>query len=192
MKTFKEFKDYLIKRDPAYKFTEKAELEALFQSWLQNEIQKNHSTGPGKNKPVAKMAFFTCYSCEATVRCPLGNITVKCPSCKTAYSISRINGDAETYTIYPKPSKDVGNGKKSNKSNVLPEKINKAFMVLRMNAQIHEWFVVQKTYRAIIASYHPDKVAHLGEDLRFFAEYRSKEINTAYEILREYYKTIEI
>jgi DnaJ-domain-containing protein 1 len=36
-------------------------------------------------------------------------------------------------------------------------------------------------YKRKIRDYHPDKVASLGEELRELAEFKSKEINSAYE-----------
>ncbi len=40
---------------------------------------------------------------------------------------------------------------------------------------------IQAAYKSLIRQYHPDKVASLGEDLRFLAERKSKEINVAYK-----------
>jgi DnaJ-class molecular chaperone len=43
---------------------------------------------------------------------------------------------------------------------------------------------IKDAYRHKIQQYHPDKVpAHLGTELRDFAEKKSKEINRAYEEL---------
>lgn len=41
---------------------------------------------------------------------------------------------------------------------------------------------IDRAYRVQISQYHPDKVVRLGEDIRRFAEARSKEINGAYDI----------
>lgn len=40
---------------------------------------------------------------------------------------------------------------------------------------------VVAAYRSAMNQYHPDKVAHLGEELRDLAEKKCKEINLAYE-----------
>ena len=40
---------------------------------------------------------------------------------------------------------------------------------------------ISHAYKRRISEYHPDKVAHLGEEIRAVAERRSKEINVAYE-----------
>jgi len=43
---------------------------------------------------------------------------------------------------------------------------------------------IQSAYRARMQEYHPDKVDHLGEDLRKLAHERSQEIQRAYRQLR--------
>jgi DnaJ like chaperone protein len=42
---------------------------------------------------------------------------------------------------------------------------------------------VKQRYRKLVADYHPDKVAHLGEELQAFAAKKTLEINQAYEAL---------
>jgi DnaJ-domain-containing protein 1 len=42
---------------------------------------------------------------------------------------------------------------------------------------------IKAAYRQRMQEYHPDKVAHLGRDLRTLAERKAKEINEAYEAL---------
>lgn len=43
---------------------------------------------------------------------------------------------------------------------------------------------VQKAYRARMAEYHPDRVSHLGEELRKVAHEKTLEIQRAYERLK--------
>jgi DnaJ like chaperone protein len=42
---------------------------------------------------------------------------------------------------------------------------------------------IKAAYRRLAAKYHPDKVAHLGEEFREIAEQRFKEIQEAYQRL---------
>lgn len=42
---------------------------------------------------------------------------------------------------------------------------------------------IKAAYRRLAAKYHPDKVAHLGEEFRKLAEQRFKEIQDAYQQL---------
>ncbi len=43
---------------------------------------------------------------------------------------------------------------------------------------------IRAAYQQLIQSYHPDQVAHLGDELREVAERRTKEINAAYSALK--------
>ena len=42
---------------------------------------------------------------------------------------------------------------------------------------------IKSAYRRLAAQYHPDKVQHLGREIRELAETRFKEIQQAYDIL---------
>ena len=44
---------------------------------------------------------------------------------------------------------------------------------------------IQSAYRARMQEYHPDKVAHLGEELQTLALEKSQQIQRAYQELRE-------
>src|SRR5260370_40669396 len=44
---------------------------------------------------------------------------------------------------------------------------------------------IHAAYRSLISRYHPDKVAGLGPELQAVAHARTKEINHAYDILRD-------
>jgi formylglycine-generating enzyme required for sulfatase activity len=44
---------------------------------------------------------------------------------------------------------------------------------------------IQAAYRSLMTKYHPDKVAGLGVEFKKIADERTKEINSAYDILRD-------
>ena len=44
---------------------------------------------------------------------------------------------------------------------------------------------IKAAYRELASQYHPDKVAHLGEELQALAEQRFKEIQNAYQTLMD-------
>ncbi len=46
---------------------------------------------------------------------------------------------------------------------------------------------IKKAYRKLSMQYHPDKVAHLGEEFKGVAEEKMKEINAAYEYFKKKY-----
>jgi len=48
---------------------------------------------------------------------------------------------------------------------------------------------VRETYRKVIAQYHPDKVAHLGKELRDLAARKAVEINLAMQFVEEHSKS---
>jgi DnaJ like chaperone protein len=43
---------------------------------------------------------------------------------------------------------------------------------------------IKKAYRQLVNKYHPDKVAHLGDEFQKLADKRFKEIQEAYQILK--------
>ena len=45
----------------------------------------------------------------------------------------------------------------------------------------------KSAYRPLLAQYHPDKVALMGDEIREVAERKAKEINEAYEHFRRKY-----
>jgi len=51
---------------------------------------------------------------------------------------------------------------------------------LGVNATLTE---IQEMYKELMKKYHPDKVAHLGEEFKQIAEQKSKMINEAYDLL---------
>ena len=44
---------------------------------------------------------------------------------------------------------------------------------------------IKSAYRELVTKYHPDKVAHLGDEFRKLAEIRFKEIQQAYQELKK-------
>ena len=47
---------------------------------------------------------------------------------------------------------------------------------------------IKKSYRKLCLQYHPDKVAHLGEEFKRVAEEKMKEINVAYDYFEKKFK----
>jgi DnaJ-domain-containing protein 1 len=57
---------------------------------------------------------------------------------------------------------------------------------IKQSASIEE---IKYAYRRMIALYHPDRVAGLGNEFKVLAERRAKEINAAYASARQLYST---
>ncbi|MCI5140376.1 MAG: J domain-containing protein, partial [Candidatus Electrothrix sp. ATG1] len=47
-----------------------------------------------------------------------------------------------------------------------------------------DFAAIKKAYRKLSMQYHPDKVAHLGDEFKGVAEEKMKEINGAYDYFR--------
>ncbi len=50
-----------------------------------------------------------------------------------------------------------------------------------------DFVMIKKAYRKLSMQYHPDKVAHLGEEFKRVAEEKMKEINQAYDYFKKKY-----
>ena len=48
-----------------------------------------------------------------------------------------------------------------------------------------DFVTIKKTYRKLSMQYHPDKVAHLGDEFKRVAEEKMKEINAAYDFFKK-------
>lgn len=68
--------------------------------------------------------------------------------------------------------------------NMFYKDVNSAYKILGIdvNASISE---IKKAYRKKAVEFHPDKVEHLGEDIRKGAEEKFKNLNEAYEQLKK-------
>jgi DnaJ like chaperone protein len=44
---------------------------------------------------------------------------------------------------------------------------------------------IKKKYKRAVMEYHPDRVVHLGQELRDLAARKSRSINEAYAIIRQ-------
>jgi DnaJ like chaperone protein len=47
---------------------------------------------------------------------------------------------------------------------------------------------IRKKYLELISQYHPDKIQHLGTELRALGENKTKDLNIAYEWLKARFK----
>ncbi len=61
---------------------------------------------------------------------------------------------------------------------------NAAYRVLEVDSSATD-DEVKKAYRRMATKYHPDKVAHLGEEFQKFAEEKFKKVNDAYQQIKK-------
>jgi uncharacterized membrane protein YkvA (DUF1232 family) len=84
----------------------------------------------------------------------------------------------------PKAREDAGGGSSHNRASPGSKhpKAFDAYAVLGVNRSA-TGKEIQSAYRARMQEYHPDKVAHLGQDLQRLAHEKSQEIQQAYRQL---------
>jgi len=63
--------------------------------------------------------------------------------------------------------------------------IDDCFPILQVNRTASHK-EIKTAYRKRMLEYHPDKVSKLGEELKVLAEKKAKQINSAFEILKEH------
>ncbi len=59
-----------------------------------------------------------------------------------------------------------------------------AYKILEISSSVADT-EIKKAYRKMAAKYHPDKVTHLGDDLRNLAEEKFKSVNNAYQSIKK-------
>ncbi len=63
------------------------------------------------------------------------------------------------------------------------EDVNRYYEILGLSPGV-DFEQVKRAYRKLSMQYHPDKVAYLGEEFREIAEEKMKELNQAYQFLK--------
>lgn len=59
-----------------------------------------------------------------------------------------------------------------------------AYKILEINPTVAD-AEIKKAYRKMASKYHPDKVTHLGDDLKNLAEEKFKAVNSAYQSIKK-------
>ena len=62
--------------------------------------------------------------------------------------------------------------------------INNAFQILEISPSATQE-EIKKAYRSMAVKYHPDKVAHLGEDVKKAATEKFQMVQAAYEEIKK-------
>jgi predicted RNA-binding Zn-ribbon protein involved in translation (DUF1610 family) len=137
-------------------------------------------------KSEREFVITTCYSCGKKLRLafPFRSSCFRCPSCNISCEIQILNSSIgrKIYMINP-----IVRKKSSEKESELPENIKSSLRIIGID-HYASWEEVKFQYRKCMSEYHPDKVAHLGIDLRRLAEEKTKIYNDAYNILRKYFE----
>ena len=135
-----------------------------------------------------RTVVFDCISCGSGIRLRLhGAVVHRCPSCKIEYKTIQAAGEPTVLLVVPASiHQGKSSEKKSQQKRAMPPDIRSALVALGLSEEA-SFEDVRGAYREHVKQYHPDKVAHLGADLRKLAETKTKEFNAAYAKLEKFY-----
>jgi DnaJ-domain-containing protein 1 len=134
-------------------------------------------------------AIFDCVTCGNGLRIRLAAAlpagTHRCPRCQQEYRLLVAGKGAPVFLVVPKPAQRAPEERAAPQKRQVPPEVRAALVVLGVgeSASVAE---LRKAYMALVASYHPDKVATLGPELRQVAEEKTKQINAAYAVAKEF------
>ncbi len=136
----------------------------------------------------ASKAFFRCLRCNVELRVPLQAGCCRCPRCKAGYEIRVVHTVPEVFLIVPQVSESSSETQSAPASRrQMPAAVKSALRVLGLD-ESSDIETARRSYRKIVQSYHPDKVAHLGSELKHVAEAKTKELNSAISTIESYFK----
>ena len=145
-----------------------------------------------KNEHERKEHEFVVVSCcccgkKLRLSFPFKSPAFRCPSCNILYEIQLINSNIgrKIYLVNNCANKNSNENKQNERE--LPENVKSSLRILDIDYH-SSWEDIKFQYRKCMSEYHPDKVAHLGVDLRRLAEEKTKTYNDAYNILRRYFE----
>lgn len=136
-----------------------------------------------------RAVVFECVDCGTGIRLQLqqGQGVYRCPSCKTEYKT--IQGDGEQSVLLVVPTslrRGQSSDTASKRKKTIPPDVRSSLVAFALGEE-STFDDVRRAYREHVQQYHPDKVAHLGPELRKLAEIKTKEFNAAYQILERFY-----
>ncbi len=158
-----------------------------------SEYQKEESNSHKKSEySQQNQEYFTfsCLSCGKSLRVafPFLALTFRCGSCSGVYDILSVNSRRQIYLVVPKLSHKASNPPP--RPPAMPEEVRRALRVFDFKEGI-SWEDVKAKYRKCMSEYHPDKVTHLGADLRKLAEEKTKLYNAAYNDIQRYFEKVD-
>ena len=161
---------------------DRTEQERLEQQRGEHERRKRDAD---QNRGVA----FDCVDCGTTIRFRLlqSGTAYRCPSCKTEYKAIQVNDEPHVFLVLPTSrhrthSADIP---PKRKRPVSPE-ARAALETFGLGEEA-TYEHVRRAYREHVKQYHPDMVTHLGPELRRVAEMKTKQFNSAYQTLEQFY-----
>lgn len=150
---------------------------------------RSDSNQSDSGRSAAPTAIFQCLLCKADLRIPLLPGSCRCPHCKARYTVRQVQNTPATFLIIPQvTATSVPPSSPPPRRRQVPPAVKSALAALGLNdtAELQE---ARQAYRKVIQSYHPDKVAHLGPELRHVAETKTKELNTAFTTIEAFFNS---
>ena len=131
-----------------------------------------------RDAPHGPRVDFTCVNCSGNVGIHPADGNQACPRCGAGYRVMPVEGQHPVFVVVPLSAMASARAARR------PAKpsLRSALMLLQL-PEVATMEKVSQAYRELIKLYHPDKVAHLGPELRQLAESKTKEINAAYRLI---------
>lgn len=135
--------------------------------------------------PEVSSAVFDCVNCTGRIRLkiPAAADAFRCPKCQHAYSVVIASSDPLVAVVVPAAIRELVQAPQR----AMPAHVLAAFGALELEPT-YEISTVRERYLALIAQYHPDKVSHLGPELKRLAQEKTTRIVGAYATVGEYLK----
>jgi len=155
----------------------------------EGSFKASYTTGEGNQQNQdASHLLFECLSCSKTVRLdfPFKASSFRCPTCKDKYVIHTLSASSPIFVIVPMARHKQAD-EPSPQPPEMPADVKKAIELFEMDAAA-SFAEIKAAYRKCMSQYHPDKVLHLGLDLRTLAEAKTKEYNLAFETIQRFFQ----
>jgi DNA-directed RNA polymerase subunit RPC12/RpoP len=138
---------------------------------------------PPQDDSAAPTASFPCIACGTGVRLPLREANYRCPKCSSEYKVVRASGTPPAFLLVPVR---LGAASSPSGNRTISPKVKAAFVLFGLDETATKERI-REAYRESVSLYHPDKVSHLGAELRQLAEEKTKNFNAAFQALEEFY-----
>ena len=151
-----------------------------------SDSHSNTKTEP-RAEPRAEpiTAQITCVKCKTVLRTKLVSGFFQCPECLTKYQSQQVHSSPPAFVISPQlPMPEPYSPPPPKQNKGLTPEVKAALKIFGLD-ETSDLKAARQAYRKLVQGYHPDKVTHLGPELRNLAESKCKEFNAAI-------KTIEL
>jgi DnaJ like chaperone protein len=95
-----------------------------------------------------------------------------------------VSNDPKSYLIIPEATWDAVRSSAS-EDRSYPPYVREAFAVLGIQPT-EDLSAIKRAYREMLMQYHPDKVSHLGADLRRLADEKTKAIVSSLQLIESF------